>query len=114
MTNEESPTKYEIAEKLLPAMESLLQASKYAADTNSTVWDFAISIRQLIKIGASETDLRWLVRKGFVEHGREVTVEGDDGREFRSTGDLTFSRRTCFVFTEAGVKAAQSRCRSMD
>lgn len=110
MTRDQIPAQSEISEELWPAVKALLQASIYAAETNSKVWDFAISMRRLLSLGASETDLRWLVRKGFIEHGREVTVEGDDGREFRSTGNLTFSRRTCIVLTEAGIKVAKSQC----
>lgn len=100
----------EITERLWPALEAMLHASRYAVDTDSTLWDFAISIRRLLELGASETDLRWLVLKGFVKHGREVTVEGDDGREFRPTGNLTFSRKTCFVLTDVGIKVASLQC----
>lgn len=113
MGQHEQQTTCKFPNKLKASLESLVEAAAYAADTEDVVWDFAISIRRLFKLGASETDLRWLVRKGFVEHAREVTVEGDDGREFRPTGDLTFCRRTCFVLTEAGVKAAQSQCDQM-
>lgn len=93
---------------LKSALAELCQASQYALNSDSSVWYFAISVQRLLQVGATETDLRWLVRKGFVEHRREVTVAGDDGREFRPTGNLTFSRRTCFVITEAGLNAAQS------
>lgn len=94
-------------DSLHPTVEALLKASRYAADTDSSVWDFAIPIRQLLKLGATQTDLRWMVRKGFIEHGREVTIEGEDGRAFRSTGNLTFTQRTCFVFTELGIQSAE-------
>lgn len=110
MKHQQTPPPCMIPEKLAPALEALLQAYKYALDTNSTVWDFAISIRRLLSLGVSETDLRWFVRRGFTEHGREVTVEGDDGREFRPTGNLTFSRRTCFVLTSEGVAVAEAQC----
>ncbi len=104
----------EISQKLQPTIEALFEASKYAVDTHSEAWDFAIPIRRLLKLGATETDLRWLVRKGFVEHAREVTVEGDDGREFRPTGNLTFCRRTCVVLTEVGFSSAQSDCNQLN
>ncbi|PQO41050.1 hypothetical protein C5Y97_03545 [Blastopirellula marina] len=94
--------------RLRRTVEELILAFEYAADTKSNVWDFAVSIQQLRRLGATETDLRWLIRKGIVVHGREVTVRGDNGREFRSTGNLTFSRRTCFVLTEAGRKNVNS------
>ncbi len=95
-----------ISSKLRPALGALLEAFHYALDTGSDRWDFAVAVRCLQKLGLSETDLRWLVRKGYVAHAREVTVQGDDGREFRPTGNLTFTRRTCFVLTEVGVAKA--------
>jgi hypothetical protein len=56
----------------------------------------------------NEADCRWLVRKGYVVHAQEVTVLGDDGREFRPTGNLTFTRRSCFVLTDTGVANVRS------
>jgi len=91
--------------RLQPAFLALLTAHDYALDTESNVWEFAVSIQEL---GITHTDLRWLVRKGFVEHAREVTVEGDDGREFRPEGNLTFCPQTCFVLSDVGVSTARS------
>lgn len=110
MDRDDLQSKCEILETVKPAWEALLQAFECATDTDSSVWDFAIPIQRLFDLGASETELRWLVRKELVEHGREVTVEGDDGRQFRPTGNLTFSDRTCFVLTKARISAAQLQC----
>ena len=99
---------FEILNKLEHVLSPLLEASEYATDTGRDFWDFAISIRQLIRLGASETDMRWLVCKGMVEQRIEVTTEGDVAREFRPAGNLTFSRRTCFVLTRTGIIAAHS------
>ena len=71
----------------------LLEALHLASDASSNRWDFAISIRQLQESGLRDWHLRWLTVKGFAEHAQEVTVEGDDGRAFRSTGNLTFRRK---------------------
>ena len=97
-----------LSAKLRPAFIALLEAFRYAADTRSDRWEFAVAIRYLEKLGLNENDLRWLVRKGYVEHAREVTVQGVNGREFQPTGDLTFCKRTCFVLTETGVVRACS------
>jgi hypothetical protein len=43
-----------------------------------------------------------------VEHGREVTPDGDNHRQFLATGELNFARRTCFVLTETGVGFARA------
>lgn len=110
MDHDEQRRSCEKIVRLRRTVEELVLAFEYAADTKSSVWDFAVSIQQLLRLGATETDLRWLIRKGMVVHRREVTVRGDNGREFRSTGNLTFSRRTCFVLTEAGRKNVNSEC----
>ncbi len=96
-----------ISSKLKSAFVALLEAFDYAEDTGSDRWEFAVAIRYLRKLGLNATDLRWLVRKGYVEHAREITVPGVNGREFRPMGDLTFNRRTCFVLTAAGVSKAR-------
>jgi hypothetical protein len=95
-----------LSRELQSALAELLSAFQSAKDTESAQWDFAVSIRLMSKLGLTMTDLRWLVRKGFVEHAQEVTVLGENGRAFRPTGDLTFTRKTCFVLTEAGVARA--------
>ena len=101
-------TVHRIASRLEAALEALLEAFDCAEDVGSEQWEFAVAIRDLRRLGLNDTDLRWLVRKQFVEHAREVTVHGINGREFRPTGDLTFSKRTCFVLTAAGVATARS------
>lgn len=105
--SQEQPTTRAIATKLKAGLAALVEASDYAEDTVSDRWDFAVSIQLLMQLGLSETDLRWLVCKGYVKHAREVTVPGDDGRAFRPTGNLTFTRRTCFVLTDGGMAAAR-------
>ncbi len=89
-------------------IETLSRARLYAVETRSDIWDFAVEISRLRADGLSDCDLRWLIRKQFVAHAREITLQGRDGREFQSTGDLTFSRRTCFVLTEEGAANAES------
>jgi hypothetical protein len=89
------------------ALELLLQAREYADQTSGDRWEFAVEIQELVGLGLSRNDLRWLVRMGLVEHAREVTVAGDNGREFRSTGDLTFTKRTCFILAPDGLDAAR-------
>ena len=90
-------------EKFETSLTALGEAYAYAKDSGSSAWDFAVSIETLYAAGLNDNDLRWLVRKGYVEHGREVTREGDDVREFRSTGRLIFSDQTCFILTDVGI-----------
>jgi hypothetical protein len=99
-----------IAAKFRPALALLLEASEYAEQTSGDCWEFAVEIQHLRELGLSHNDLRWLVRVQFVEHASEVTIPGDNSREFRATGDLTFTERTCFVLTSNGVVAARGSC----
>jgi hypothetical protein len=85
----------------------LLEALDYAQQTSGDLWEFAVEIQSLHESGLSYNDLRLLVRKNWVEHAREVTVIGQNGRQFQPTGDLTFRRRSCFVLTAEGVVAAR-------
>ncbi|MEL6110906.1 MAG: hypothetical protein AAFU85_33280 [Planctomycetota bacterium] len=97
-----------LSAEIKTALVHLSRAIAYANDTGSSHWDFAVSICHLRSLGVTEIDLRWLVKKGLVEHAYEVTVLGEDGREFRATGDLTFGDRTCFILTDLGWASAQS------
>lgn len=94
--------------KLDPAFLALLEAYDCAEDTGCDRWEFAIAIRRFRELGLSETDLRWLVRKGYVDHAKDITRLEDDGREFQPTANLTFCKKTCFALTDAGVSKARS------
>lgn len=85
----------------------LLQAHLYAEELSRDAWDFAVEIPGLRAEGLTNSDFRWLVCKQYVEHAREITSAGENGRQFRPAGSLTFSKRTCFVLTSCGVTASE-------
>ena len=87
----------------------LAGALDQASDTGRDRWDFAVEIQELLAAGLTTSDLRWLVCKGYVEHAREITLPGEDGRAFQPTGNLTFAKRTCFVLTAGGLSAVEGR-----
>ncbi|WP_145168868.1 hypothetical protein [Rubripirellula lacrimiformis] len=89
------------------AMAPLLLASQYAQQVTSEPWEFAVEIGQLVTLGLTPNDLRWLVRSGLVTHQREVTLEGENGRHFQPEGDLTYCERSCFFLTDCGVQLAK-------
>ena len=91
----------------------LLQAYDCAQDTSAERWDFAVGLACLKECGIKQIELRWLVKKGFVEHGKEITPIHQNKREFRATGELVFHSRTCFVLTDAGVEFARSSSRQL-
>jgi len=94
------------SKRFVDAFNLLFEAHRYALDTGNSVWDFAVEIHVLRGAGLSVSDLRWLLCKGYVTKANEVTRTGDEHREFRPGGALTFSRRSCFVLTDQGVACA--------
>ena len=88
------------------AVDLLVQARCYAEETGSDPWEFAVEMELLTDLGLTANDFRWLVRSGQVYHQREVTLEGEDGRAFHPSGDLSFPVRTCFVLTDHGRNLA--------
>jgi hypothetical protein len=92
-----------IAERIRPAIESLVTAFNYAEDSHTDRGQFAIGITELQAIGATLADLRWLILRGFAEHGRETTIPGDAERSFRRLVPTAFPIETCFVMSAVGA-----------
>ena len=85
-------------------LDQLLRAVDYARDLDSPLWDFAVEIERLLALDMTTSDLRWLVKRGYLSHAREVTAAQDTDRRFEcAEQNLTFAKNTCFVLTEAGL-----------
>jgi hypothetical protein len=84
----------------------LAEADACARRMGCDPWEFAIELEVLIVEGLMANDLRWLVKKGYLEHAQEVTRARDTIRRFRSCCNLGFTKRTCFVLTSAGALLA--------
>ena len=84
----------------------LWQAYKYAQDAAQIEWDFAVESDILYRALLTISDLRWLVAKGFAEHGQETSFYGDPHRSFRPSRGLNFVATTCFVLTQSGAEFA--------
>src|SRR5262245_41103258 len=86
----------------LPALDLLRRARDAAAQLNVDRWEFAVGLAELLAAGASETDVRWLVAKGYAQHAVE-RVRPDVGmRTFRRIANFALTARTCLVLTNAG------------
>ena len=81
----------------------LSQAFVYAHDAGGDLWDFALEIDRLYETGLTISDLRWLVAKGFAEHGQESSVYGSPHRSFQRGDGFFFDRTTCVVLTPSGA-----------
>jgi hypothetical protein len=84
----------------------LQRAYEVAGTENAHIWDYAIEARALRAAGVTDTDLRWLISKGYVEHKVETTNTAALQRSFLVVNSLAFFPRTCFVLTEAGLQVA--------
>jgi hypothetical protein len=57
----------------------------------------------LFESGLTISDLRWLVAKGFAEHGRELSEYGAPHRSFLRGDGFFFDHTTCVVLTPSGA-----------
>lgn len=90
------------------ALVLLLEAYENALDIRHDVWDFAVEYDSLQSAGLTNSDLRWLICKGYIEHAHEITLSGEDSRSFRMNRSPTFSRRSCFVLHDEGIPFAMT------
>jgi hypothetical protein len=88
------------------ALRELLKAYRCAYELGHPPWEFAVTIRELRGLGLSETDVRWLVRKGYLEHRLEVMQPEHAQRRFSQIANLGLTERSCFVLTAPGVEYA--------
>ena len=95
-----------IDENLRAGLALLRQAYRYARDAGADVWDFALETDSLYATGLTISELRWLVARGFAEHGQETSFYGDPHRSFRRSRGLNFVPTTCFVLTPEGAEFA--------
>jgi hypothetical protein len=103
-----------LALRMRAALGVLLQAYDYARDLDTSTWDFATEIASLRRLKLSNSDLRWLVGRGYVEHGIEVTLAGSVERSFQHPARLLFNKKTCFVLSPPGAALAQELARNGD
>jgi len=108
------PDDVEITQHIRQGLRHLLQAQQYADQLERDAWDFAVEISSLHQLGITRSDLRWLICNRYVEHACEVTLPGGDRRQFRRQGELTFTRRTCFVLTESGLELLKTSASKVD
>jgi hypothetical protein len=97
-----------INDNLRAGLALLWQAYRYAQDVGADLWDFALESDKLYEAELTVSDLRWLVAKGFAEHGQETSFYGDPHRSFRPSTGLNLVPTTCFVLTPKGAEFAVS------
>ena len=96
-----------IDKSLRAGLALLWRAYICADDTGANVWDFALRTSNLYKAGMTSSDLRWMIAKGFAEHGEETSGYGDPHRSFRHGNGYFFNDHTCFILTPSGAGLAE-------
>lgn len=102
-----NPRRGEVRLHLHEALGLLLQAYEYALELEQDAWDLAVELHVLRAAKLTNSDLRWLAGKGYVEHAVEITGPNDLVRCFRRTPLLTLADSTCVVLTRSGVGVAR-------
>ncbi len=92
-----------IPSHLIAGLCQLLRTFDYATDVGGDPWDFAIESSELRHAGMTTSDFRWLVSKGFVEHGQEISRYGARHRCFHRGVGLTFLATSALVLTPRGA-----------
>src|SRR5437762_4615711 len=100
-----------VPDQLRPALETLLRASNYADECHADRWQFAIDLPELLASGATFTDIRWLIHRGFVLHGKETTIPGDPQRSFRPLPATAIPADAYLVLSPAGAKEVEAEMR---
>ncbi len=86
------------------ALTHLYRTHEFALDVQLDIWQFAEPLHNLAAMGVTESSLRWLVVKGYAEHAHELTTFSEANRRFRPSPNVSFTPKTCFVITKAGVE----------
>jgi hypothetical protein len=98
-----------ITSQLRSRLGELLVADEYARELACSPWDFSVEMDRLLARGLTTSDLRWLVKRGYLNHAREVTGPDDAERQFDSQShNLAFFNETCFILTAAGLSILRS------
>jgi hypothetical protein len=103
-----------LSPRMNAALAVLVESLDCASDLDVGPWEFAVELSSLRRLKLSNSDLRWMVMRGLIEHAVEITPPGDCGRSFRQSARLEFNKRTCFILSAAGVNACRLRRQGSD
>jgi hypothetical protein len=92
------------------ALVALVEALNYSQDLDCSLWDFAVEMSTMRRLKVTNSDLRWLIAKGIIDHAIEVTLGGDSERSFRRPMRAVFCKKTNFVVTPEGAAFARATC----
>ena len=99
-------TDFAATAKFRKSFSLLLEANDYAHRTDCSLWEFAVEAAQLLRLGLSHNDLRFLVRMRIVDFAQELTSPDQMSRRFQPTPGFSITKQTCFVLTKPGIAVA--------
>ncbi len=88
-------------------LRKLSRAYQFSVDCDRSRWDFAVEISEVLALGVTSDELRWLMGKGLIQQANEITPGNGVGRAFEAAGGFTISDASCFVATNAGLQVAE-------
>lgn len=91
-----------LSEGKIAALRLLKQANDDAEDVGDDPRQFASSKEAFAAVGATESDLLWLVKCRFAEHLQDVTRDTEAQRQFRVLTGARLRDNSCFVLTHLG------------
>jgi hypothetical protein len=96
-----------LAPRFMHPISLLFQAFQYTAELACDQWDFAVEIDLLRRTGLTNSDIRWLLVKGFVTQAVEI-VPPPVGRKraFTPCPSLVLEPGSCFILTPEGFAFA--------
>jgi hypothetical protein len=89
------------------ALSLLLEALDCVRDLQCGVWDFSVEMLSMRRLKLTNSELRWLIAKGLVDHAVEITLPGDSRRSFSRPTLPVFGKQTCFILTPYGARVAR-------
>lgn len=92
---------------LAAALEILWRAYRYASDASVDAWDFAVEIEEFRRAQITNSELRWLLFRGYARHAAE-TAASDGRRQFRQVAATCLSEASCFVISKEGLSLVEA------
>jgi hypothetical protein len=93
-------------QQLTDGLALLLQAFLCACDVHGDLWDFGVEIASIRELGVSDTMLRWLSRKGAIQHRVERSPPEAGERFFIAASPVRFTANSVLVLTDVGYSLA--------
>lgn len=93
--------------RIAAGLQLLLQSRQLAQEVKRDIWEFSVEKQNLNTTGVSNSDLRWMICRGLIEHAIEVTEHSVPNRQFRAGTELGLEDRSCFILTAEGERFAR-------